>query len=407
MDETLDPDTGAPSIDPDATEPPPPVAADTPPADTAEADADEAEPDAALDPDADDGDGEDDDDGVTDRAKDTGNDAEGCDESDSGTDTDADPDAEADTDEDADADPDTDAGDSGEAVDSDAAGDDAESSTESGGEAGDAGAFDLPLESVVEAILFSTNKPLKLDQIAKFAGTRIRRERVAEAIALLNRVYEETGRSFEIVEVAETFQMMSRPEYAPTLHALHGKPPQAEGKKYTPAALDTLSIIAYKQPITRADVEAIRGVGCGPIMRQLMERGMIRVVGKKTDIIGHPLLYGTTPDFLKEFGLGTLESLPMIHEFRRMTGSADPLPSEAQPHVQLTLVDRIDAPEEIDADADGSTDPEDEADGDPAGESDAEDSSASESALEDDIDSVQDSVEGEGAGDSADRDGGE
>lgn len=207
--------------------------------------------------------------------------------------------------------------------------------------------FQMPLEQVVEAILFSSDVPLNLDKIAKAAGKGVRRDKIIEAIESLNNQYEESARAFEIVEVADKFQFLTRPEFAPNLQRLFGKRAikEEKEKKLSPAALDTLAIIAYKQPVTRAEVEAVRGVGCGQIMRQLMERGSIHPVGKKMDAIGYPLLYGTTTDFLEEFGLGNLEELPMVHDLRRVTGTKGPLPGK---EVQEKLIDDDEAAEEQD-----------------------------------------------------------
>ncbi len=210
--------------------------------------------------------------------------------------------------------------------------------TDSAEEEGDAEpTIDLPLKSVVEALLFSARTPLKLPQLAKLAGRGIRRERIRDAVCELNREYLETHRAFEIVELAGKYQLMSRPEYAPHLQRLHGK--KERDRKLTPASLDTLSVIAYKQPILRVDVEAIRGVGCGPVLRGLIERGLVKVVGRKRDTLGHPLLYGTTEDFLKEFGLASLDELPMVHELRRATGTEGSLPTgQEATQGQLALV---------------------------------------------------------------------
>ncbi len=192
----------------------------------------------------------------------------------------------------------------------------------------DSDEFSMPLVQVVEAVLFAADEPLTIEKIAKAAGTRIRREAVGEAIAELQTIYRETERAFEIVEVAEKFQMFTRAEFAVNVQALYGKRAVKEekDKKLSPAALDTLAIIAYKQPVTRAEVEAVRGVGCGQVMRQLMERGSIRPVGKKMDVIGYPLLYGTTDLFLQEFGLASLDMLPMAAELRRLTKVDLPAP---------------------------------------------------------------------------------
>ncbi len=206
----------------------------------------------------------------------------------------------------------------GEAEDSDEAAADDEAEPE----------IELPLGNVIEALLFAAREPLKLAQLAKCVRKGTRLEVVREAVATLNQAYLDTGRSFEIVEVSGKFQFMSRPEYSPYLVKLLGrsKKPEESDRKLTPAALDTLSIVAYKQPIARAEIETIRGVGCGPVLRALLERGSVRIVGRKTDVVGQPLLYGTTEDFLNEFGLSSLEGLPMIRELRRITGATAELP---------------------------------------------------------------------------------
>ncbi len=203
-------------------------------------------------------------------------------------------------------------------------------------------AVELPLASVVEAVLFAARRALTLAQIGKCAAKGTRQNAVREAVNQLNEFYQESGRAFEIVEVAGKFQLMSRPEYAPYLRELFGSQNQDRERKLTPAMLDTLSIIAYKQPITRVEVETIRGVSCGPILRALIERGSVRVVGKNTEVLGHPLLYGTAETFLQEFGLPALEALPMIREMRRATGADASLP---QPEADAAPVGKDNAAE--------------------------------------------------------------
>ena len=229
--------------------------------------------------------------------------------------------------------------------------------------------FEMPLVQVVEAILFAADEAVSIEKIAKAAGTRIRREAVAEAIKELQTEYRESERAFEIVEIAEKFQLLTRPEFARNVQALYGKRAikEQKDKKLSPAALDTLAIIAYKQPVTRAEVEAVRGVGCGQVMRQLMERGSIKPVGKKMDVIGYPLLYGTTEFFLQEFGLASLDVLPMAAELRRLTKIELPVP-EVVPEV-VEASPESDLPENHGVDDATS-------DGEPAGEA-FENSSAS------------------------------
>ena len=185
----------------------------------------------------------------------------------------------------------------------------------------------LPLTSVVEAVLFAAREPLKLAHIARAVGKRTRQETVRDAIDELNVHYLETSRSFEIAEISGRYQLMSRPEFVGHIMKIYPKKELVDKEKsnrLTPAALDTLAIISYKQPVTRADIERIRGVGCGPVLRALMERGSVRIAGKRTDLVGQPLLYGTTDAFLVEFGLGSLDELPLRSEFLGMLGEEPP-----------------------------------------------------------------------------------
>ncbi len=200
----------------------------------------------------------------------------------------------------------------------------------------------LPLPSIVEAVLFAARDPLKLPQLARAVGKGTRQEAVKDAIAGLNVQYLETGRAFEIAEISGRYQLMSRPEFAPHIMRIYPKRELAgdreKAQRLTPAALDTLAIIAYKQPVTRAEIEHIRGVGCGPVLKALLERDSIRVAGKRLDMLGQPLVYGTTESFLAEFGLGSLDELPMRADFFAVLGLEPPaegvimeLPGEPPP----------------------------------------------------------------------------
>lgn len=207
----------------------------------------------------------------------------------------------------------------------------AESEGDEADEAEDGEAPALPLASVVEAVLFAAREPLKLAQIARAVGRRTRQDAVRAAVDELNVQYLETARAFEIAEISGRFQLMSRPEYVRHIMRIYPKREMAEKDRVarlTPAALDTLAIVAYKQPVTRADIEHIRGVACGPALKTLIERGSVRVVGKKADLVGQPLVYATTEAFLAEFGLGSLDELPMRNEFVAMDAGGDILPEE-------------------------------------------------------------------------------
>jgi len=131
-------------------------------------------------------------------------------------------------------------------------------------------------------------------------------QRVRGSIARLNEGYEQSGRAFRIIAVSGGYQVMTLPEHGEMLSRLRG---DRQLSRLTPAALETLAIIAYRQPVLRADLEAIRGVACGEVLRGLLERRLVRIVGRAEEL-GRPMLYGTTKEFLQVFGLGNLKDLP-------------------------------------------------------------------------------------------------
>jgi segregation and condensation protein B len=170
----------------------------------------------------------------------------------------------------------------------------------------------------VEAVLFATEAPLPQAKIA--AATELTTRQVRQAIDQLNDRYNEQNASFRIESIAGGYQMLTLPEYHDTLRRLLAA---KKDTRLTQAALETLSIIAYRQPILRADIEAIRGVASGEVVRTLMERGLVKIVGR-AEVLGRPMLYGTTKQFLEVFGLGCLEDLPKSDELR-------PTPEHASP----------------------------------------------------------------------------
>ena len=178
-------------------------------------------------------------------------------------------------------------------------------STEGKGHKRGAAAIPSPKAAKLEAILFLARQPLgsrKLAQLAGLAdGTKAR-----TLVRVLNRRYDAEGSAFRVEEVAGGFQLMTRPKLAPWLRRLH--PPPGEVRLSAPA-LETLAVVAYRQPVLRAEIEAIRGVQCGELLRQLMERDLVRIVGRSEEL-GRPLLYATSSRFLQVFGLRHLEDLP-------------------------------------------------------------------------------------------------
>lgn len=177
-----------------------------------------------------------------------------------------------------------------------------ESEDSSSGEA--AADADIDLRTL-EALLLSTHSPLTAGRLAEVLDLSTTKP-LRKAIKTLNQQYQEAGRSFRIEQVAGGYQILTLPEFGDLLKRFHQKEADA---KLTKAALETLSIIAYKQPILRADIEAIRGVACGETIRSLMEKHLVKIAGRAEEP-GRPILYGTTKRFLELFGLNNLKDLP-------------------------------------------------------------------------------------------------
>ena len=163
----------------------------------------------------------------------------------------------------------------------------------------------MPLVQVLEALLFSIDMPLSLGKLAETLGLDSTKP-VKAAIEELNQAYEQRHAAVRIEERAGGYQLLTLAQYGEYVQRLVRK--KDEGR-LTPAALETLAIIAYKQPILRVDVEAIRGVACGEVIRTLMEHNLVKIVGR-AEVIGRPMLYGTTRYFLEVFGLANIRDLP-------------------------------------------------------------------------------------------------
>lgn len=163
-----------------------------------------------------------------------------------------------------------------------------------------------PLKTIVEAILFASDEPVPVDRVADAAGDEVSVDMVRDAVRQLMEEYDGGGRAFTIEEIAGGLQLFTRPEYNKYLKKLLRARNEA---RFTQAALETLAIIAYKQPASRAEIEDIRGVACGDMIRTLMEKGLVRVAGR-SEHLGRALLYGTTKKFLQVFGLASVKDLP-------------------------------------------------------------------------------------------------
>jgi len=168
------------------------------------------------------------------------------------------------------------------------------------------------MKAVLEAVLYVSDQPLSLERMASVMGDCSRKD-VRALIDELNTEYLERGRAFEIVEVANGYQVRTRVEFAPWI----GKLQPQKAVRLTRAALESLAIIAYRQPVTRAEVESIRGVDTGAVIGSLLEKRLVRILGRK-EVAGRPILYGTAQEFLDLFGLKNLGSLPTLREIEGM-----------------------------------------------------------------------------------------
>jgi segregation and condensation protein B len=170
---------------------------------------------------------------------------------------------------------------------------------------------ELTMESVVEAVLFASDESLTVARLAGIAGTGVKQ--IHRHIKNLNDKYKANNNAFRIEQIAGGYQMLTLSDYNPWLKKLLRV---RSDSKLSPAALETLAIIAYKQPVIRADIEAIRGVQAGEIIRNLMYKRLVKIVGR-AEVLGRPMLYGTTRKFLETFGLNSLKDLPKIEELKK------------------------------------------------------------------------------------------
>jgi segregation and condensation protein B len=175
---------------------------------------------------------------------------------------------------------------------------------------------------IVEALIFASDEPLTARQIIEILGSpdqggprmRMKEDEVLSLVRDLNSEYVRAGRSFRIIQVAGGYQFATMPDFAEWL----GRMVKEKAKrKLSQATLETMSVIAYKQPVTKPEIEAIRGVNADYAIQRLMERGLITIVGRAATA-GRPLLYGTTSDFLKHFGLNDLSELPKPREIEEI-----------------------------------------------------------------------------------------
>ncbi|MEX2584665.1 MAG: SMC-Scp complex subunit ScpB [Gemmatimonadota bacterium] len=174
---------------------------------------------------------------------------------------------------------------------------------------------------LIEALLFASEAPLSPADLAR-VDDGLDEEQVEALVAELKQEYDDAERAFTVFEIAGGYQILTRPEYAPVLERYDTVPLSS---RLSTAALETLAIIAYRQPVGRAEVEDIRGVGAGGVLKTLLERDLVEVVGRGEGL-GRPLLYGTTRYFLEHFGFRSLEELPRSDELAVILAQKQPEP---------------------------------------------------------------------------------
>lgn len=215
----------------------------------------------------------------------------------------------------------------------------------------------MELKFILESLLFSAQKPLTArelrDVLSETAGAseagdnakafqKVREDAVTAALEELSRDHEAAARSYRLVCVADAWQFVTQPDYAPWLKALVGH--KARPPRLSLPALETLAIIAYRQPVTRAEVEQVRGVTIDGVMQTLLERGLVEQAGR-AEVVGRPMTYGTTALFLEYFGIRSLDELPAADELRRIPVTKPPGLATTDPGLATAPPDQLQLPE--------------------------------------------------------------
>jgi len=165
------------------------------------------------------------------------------------------------------------------------------------------------LKNIIEALLIASGDGISREELGKVLGDTEMKE-VDEALSLLREEYENSERAFSIKEIAGKCRVVTKPEYMPWINILYEQVPE----RLSGPSLETLAIIAYKQPATRAEIESVRGVNVGGVLKTLLEKELIFIKGRR-NVVGKPLVYGTTDKFLEMFGLNSLQDLPALRDF--------------------------------------------------------------------------------------------
>jgi segregation and condensation protein B len=176
------------------------------------------------------------------------------------------------------------------------------------------------LKAILEAILFVSPEPVPIARLISIVGT-VSKAEVVQALGILTHELDQDGRGIQLVQVAGGYRLATKQEYGPWLKRMDKA---KAAQKLSRSALESLAIIAYKQPLVRSEIEEIRGVETSGVLRTLCERKLVRIVGRK-DVPGRPIMYGTTKFFLEHFGLQDLSQLPPLREFKELGESEQAL----------------------------------------------------------------------------------
>ena len=211
----------------------------------------------------------------------------------------------------------------------------------------------MELKFILEALLFAAQKPLSIKELRDVFAAAVEHAEGDETARSLRKVkeselegalqqlaveHEQAARSYRLACVAGAWQFVTQPEYAPWLKALVGH--KARPPRLSQPALETLAIIAYRQPLTRSEIEQVRGVAVDGVMQTLLERGIVEQVGR-AEVVGRPALYATTSSFLEYFGLRSLEEMPAADELRRIPVEKPPLSTAAEPGLATVPPDQL------------------------------------------------------------------
>jgi segregation and condensation protein B len=172
----------------------------------------------------------------------------------------------------------------------------------------------LPLKTIVEGLLFVADVPLNVEKLCQGVGDSISPDSIIQVVEDLINEYDDLNRAFSLSLVGGGYQFRTKPDLAPYVLRLKKKSPQTLSR----SATETLAVIAYRQPILRAEVEKIRGVDSGGVIRTLLEKDLIKIARRDEALPGRPMLYGTTAKFLETYGLSDLQALPTVEEIEKL-----------------------------------------------------------------------------------------